>query len=94
MDAVYTLGADDFYMRKRLEIRSLGREPVFLDQIVVDDLELRRRGLAAGRPSGNPSFADDLFIGLEYPGGTARPFTPGASGCPTRLATLPASGPS
>jgi hypothetical protein len=70
VDAIYTLGADDFYMRKRLEIRSLGRNPVFLDQIVVDDLELAGAGLRLGG-FGQPVFADDLFMGLEYPGGTA-----------------------
>lgn len=65
---VYSLGSDDFYLKKWLEIRSTGKAPVFLDQVSVEDLALPGTRVRLGG-FGQPLYADNLFLGLEYPGG-------------------------
>ncbi|HZT28913.1 MAG TPA: hypothetical protein VFA33_03450 [Bryobacteraceae bacterium] len=65
---VYSLADQDFYLRKWLEVRSTGDAPVFVEQVAVENLTL-----PGTRPHlggfGQPLYADNLFLGLEYPGG-------------------------
>jgi hypothetical protein len=65
---IYSLGAADFYARKWLEIRSIAGAPVFLEQVAVEKLGLPGESTRLGG-FGQPVYAGNLFLGLEYPAG-------------------------
>jgi len=63
---VFRLGPDDPFLRKHLEIRSPGADKVFLNRIAVETFGLRGVDARLGG-FGQPLYADNLFVGLEYP---------------------------
>lgn len=63
---VVSLGAEDAWVRKHLEIRASGKERVFLDQITVESFTLRGLEPRLGG-FGQPLYADNVFFGVEYP---------------------------
>jgi len=68
VDMVFHLAAADFYLRKWLEIRSSGRNVVFLDRIGVEKYTIPGVRTEHGG-FGQPVYAGNLFLGLEYPAG-------------------------
>ena len=65
---VVRLAPDDFYIRKWLEIRSTNGFVLLLDRISVEKLSLAGVRTEHGG-FGQPVYADNLFLGLEYPAG-------------------------
>jgi hypothetical protein len=63
---VVSLGPEDAWVRKHLEIRATGRERVFLDRIIVESFTLRGLEPRLGG-FGQPLYADNVFFGIEYP---------------------------
>lgn len=61
---IHELRAEDFYLRKWIEIRSTAHNPVFLDRVDVEDLRLEN---ASAGGFGQPVYSGSLFFGLEYP---------------------------
>jgi hypothetical protein len=63
---VFSLGGADRFLRKHLELRSTGREGVFLNLVAVEHFRLHGSELWRGG-FGQPLFLDNVFFGLEYP---------------------------
>lgn len=63
---VFTVGAQDRFLRKHLEIRSSGKSPVFVNQVAVERFRLPGAELSQGG-FGQPLYADNVFFGVEYP---------------------------
>lgn len=66
VDLVYELLPSQFYIRKWLVLKVSGTGALFIDRLAVESdhwsvLDFRLGG------SGQPLFADDLFMGLEFP---------------------------
>jgi len=67
-DLTYTLGANDFFLRKQLAVRSAGRDKQFIEEIALESMRLSGATFEHGG-FGQPLYAGDLFLGVEYPGG-------------------------
>lgn len=67
-DLTYTLGANDFFLRKQLAVRSAGRDKQFIEEIALESMRLPGATFEHGG-FGQPLYAGDLFLGVEYPGG-------------------------
>ncbi|MEN6535599.1 MAG: hypothetical protein ABFD89_18190, partial [Bryobacteraceae bacterium] len=65
---IVTLGDEDKWVRKQLEIRSRGSERVFLDRIAVENFTLRAAEPRLGG-FGQPVYGDNVYFGVEYPAG-------------------------
>lgn len=66
-DLTYTIAEDDFYLRKQLAVRSVGRNTHFIEEIALESMRLACAGFEYGG-FGQPLYAGDLFLGVEYPG--------------------------
>jgi hypothetical protein len=62
------LGANDFFLRKQLAVRSAGRDKQFIEEIALESMRLSGATFEHGG-FGQPLYAGDLFLGVEYPGG-------------------------
>ena len=75
IDLRVELGKDDFYIRKRLTIRTTDDEPRWLDRIELEILDTGMPCKLTGRSAeedwkaslGQPVYAYDLFVGVEFP---------------------------
>jgi hypothetical protein len=67
-DLTYTLSGSDFYLRKQLAVRSVGRNTHFIDEVALESMRLAGAAFEHGG-FGQPLYAGDLFLGVEYPGG-------------------------
>ncbi len=67
-DLTYSLADGDFYLRKQLSVRSVGRNTHFIEEIVLESMRLDGAAFEHGG-FGQPLYAGDLFLGVEYPGG-------------------------
>jgi hypothetical protein len=67
-DLTYTLAENDFFLRKQLAVRSAGRDTHFIEEIALESMRLAGAAFEHGG-FGQPLYAGDLFMGVEYPGG-------------------------
>jgi hypothetical protein len=68
VDVVYELKPDDFYTRQWIHIAKPGQGTYFIDWVAPAKNEWGVPRFSLGG-YGQPLFADDLFLGLEYPTG-------------------------
>ncbi len=66
VDLVYQLLPSEFYIRKWLELKVTGTGSLFIDTVAVANNHWSVQDFRLGG-FGQPLFADDLFMGLEYP---------------------------
>jgi hypothetical protein len=67
-DLTYTLAEGDFFLRKQLTVRSVGRNTHFVEEVALESMTLPGATFEHGG-FGQPLYAGDLFLGVEYPGG-------------------------
>jgi hypothetical protein len=66
-DLTYTLAEGDFFLRKQLAVRSVGRNTHFVEEVALESMRLAGAAFEHGG-FGQPLYAGDLFLGVEYPG--------------------------
>ncbi len=66
VDLVYELLPSEFYIRKWLDLKVTGTGALFIDSVAVASNHWSVQDFRLGG-YGQPLFADDLFMGLEYP---------------------------
>ena len=62
----YEIAADDFYLRKYVEVKDTSYGIHFLDKIFIEDLIIGNSDYSHGQ-FGQPVFNNDIFLGVEYP---------------------------
>lgn len=65
---IFELKPDDFFMRKWFTLQNTNHQVYFVDSLAVEDNRWDARSFSQGG-FGQPIFADDLFLGIEYPSG-------------------------
>lgn len=66
VDLIYQLLPSEFYMRQWLKLKTVGAGTLFIDKLAVAKDHWSVQHVSLGG-FGQPLFADDLFMGLEYP---------------------------